>query len=107
MSKYLSDFYFGLGVSGGAEAILHSANRLLSEYHNDGSFTMLNVDFSNAFNLVGRSALLHEVRVRLPSISLLVDFSYGQEMRLYMGDTHIWSTIRMQQGDPLGPDNIK
>ncbi|GJS87392.1 hypothetical protein Tco_0770028 [Tanacetum coccineum] len=61
MSKYLSDFQFGVGVSGGAEAILHSVNRVLSEYHNDGSLAMLTVDFSNAFNLVDRSALLHEV----------------------------------------------
>ncbi|GJW65771.1 hypothetical protein Tco_0117655, partial [Tanacetum coccineum] len=45
---------------GGAEAILHSVNRVLSEYHNDGSLAMLTVYFSNAFNLVDRSALLHE-----------------------------------------------
>nr|GEX07686.1 putative reverse transcriptase domain-containing protein [Tanacetum cinerariifolium] len=45
---------------GGAEAILHSVNRVLSEYHNDRSLAMLTVDFSNAFNLVDRSTLLHE-----------------------------------------------
>ncbi|GJY21074.1 putative reverse transcriptase domain-containing protein [Tanacetum coccineum] len=103
MSKYLGDFQFGVGVSGGAEAVLHSANRVLSEYHNDGSLAMLTVDFSNAFNLVDRSALLHEVRVRCPSISLWVDFLYGQATRLYIGDTHIWSATGVQQGDPLGP----
>ncbi|GJW90618.1 putative reverse transcriptase domain-containing protein [Tanacetum coccineum] len=103
MSKYLGDFQFGVGVSGGAEAVLHSANRVLSEYHNDGSLAMLTVDFLNAFNLVDRSALLHEVRVRCPSISLWVDFLYGQATRLYIGDTHIWSATGVQQGDPLGP----
>ncbi|GJU55767.1 hypothetical protein Tco_1229481 [Tanacetum coccineum] len=55
LSKYLSDFQFGVEVPGGTEAILHSANRLLSEYHNDGSLAMLTMDFSNAFNLVDRS----------------------------------------------------
>ncbi|GKD06089.1 hypothetical protein Tco_1181063 [Tanacetum coccineum] len=54
MSKYLGDFQFGVGVSGGAEGVLHSANRVLSEYHNDGSLAMLTMDFSNAFNLVDR-----------------------------------------------------
>ncbi|GKE36208.1 putative reverse transcriptase domain-containing protein [Tanacetum coccineum] len=103
MSKYLSDFQFGVGVSGGAKAILHSVNRVLSEYHNDGSLAMLTVDFLNAFNLVDRSALLHEVRVKCPSISLWVDFLYGQASRLYIGHTHIWCAIRVQQGDPLGP----
>ncbi|GJU44937.1 putative reverse transcriptase domain-containing protein, partial [Tanacetum coccineum] len=73
MSKYLGDFQFGVGMSGGVEAILHSANRVLREYHNDGSLAMLTVDFSNAFNLVDRSALLHE------------------------------SATGVRQGDPLGP----
>ncbi|GKB63897.1 hypothetical protein Tco_0920083 [Tanacetum coccineum] len=36
ISKYLSDFQFEVGVSGGAEAIVHSVNQVLSEYHNDG-----------------------------------------------------------------------
>ncbi|GJZ95308.1 putative reverse transcriptase domain-containing protein [Tanacetum coccineum] len=103
MSKYLSDFQFGVRVSGGAEAILHGVNRVFSEYHNEGSLAMLTMDFSNAFNLVDKSALLHEVRVKCPSISLWVNFLYGQTSRLYIGDTHIWSAIGVQQGDPLGP----
>nr|GEU42158.1 RNA-directed DNA polymerase, eukaryota [Tanacetum cinerariifolium] len=37
-------------------------SNLLSKYHNDGSLSMLTVDFSNAFNLMDRSALLHKIR---------------------------------------------
>jgi len=60
---------------------------------------MLTVDFLNAFNLVDRSALLREVRLRCPSISLWVEFLYGQAARLYLGDGHIMSAT----GDPLWP----
>jgi hypothetical protein len=70
MAKYLNDFQFGVGVSGGAKAILHCVNRVLNPRHGDGSLTMLTVDILNAFNLVDRSALLREVRLRCPSISL-------------------------------------
>ncbi|GJY07118.1 hypothetical protein Tco_0374172 [Tanacetum coccineum] len=59
--------------------------------------------WSYAVNLVDRSALPYEVRVRCPSIYLWVDFLYGQATRLYIGDTHIWSASGVQQGDPLGP----
>jgi hypothetical protein len=76
-AKYLNDFQYGVGVSGGAEAILHSANRVMSQRYEDGSLAMLTVDFSNAFNMVDRSAMLQEVRVRCPSISLWVEFLYG------------------------------
>nr|GEV39448.1 reverse transcriptase domain-containing protein [Tanacetum cinerariifolium] len=50
----------GVGVPSGAEAVLHGANRFLNKFHSDGSLAMLTVDFSNAFNLVDRTALLHE-----------------------------------------------
>ncbi|XP_022023453.1 uncharacterized protein LOC110923700 [Helianthus annuus] len=64
---------------------------------------MLTVDFSNAFNLVDRIALLNEVRKMCPSISAWVDFLYGQPARLYVGNDYIWSSTGVQQGDPLGP----
>jgi hypothetical protein len=41
--------------------------------------------------------------VRYPSISLWVEFLYGQAARLYLGDEHIMAAARVQQGDPLGP----
>ncbi|GJV30569.1 putative reverse transcriptase domain-containing protein [Tanacetum coccineum] len=103
MSKYLGDFQLGVGVPNGAEAMLHGANRFLNKFHSDGSLAMLTVDFSNAFNLVDRTTLIYEVRTRCPSISLWVDFLYGQSARLYVGDDHIWSTTGVQQGDPLWP----
>nr|GEV59109.1 RNA-directed DNA polymerase, eukaryota, reverse transcriptase zinc-binding domain protein [Tanacetum cinerariifolium] len=46
----------------GAETVLHGVNKVLSEYHNDGYLAMLTMDLSNAFNLVDRSALLHEIK---------------------------------------------
>jgi hypothetical protein len=82
---------------------LHSANKVLSEQHGDGSLTILTVDFLNAFNLVGKSALLREVRLRHSSISLWVEFLYGQAMRLYLGDRHIIFVSGVQQGDTLRP----
>ncbi|KAI3822031.1 hypothetical protein L1987_09612 [Smallanthus sonchifolius] len=103
MAKYLGDFQFGVGVPNGAETVLHSANRFVNAHHRDGSLAMLTVDFSNAFNLVDRTALLNEVRKMCPSISAWVDFLYGQPARLYVGNDYIWSSTGVQQGDPLGP----
>ena len=79
ITKYLCDFQFGVGVPSGAEAVLHSANRFLSKFHSDGSLAMLTIDFCNAFNLVDRTALLNEVRVRCQSI-------------FFMGELFIWTT---------------
>lgn len=41
--------------------------------------------------------------MRCPSISLLVEFLYGQEIRVYLGDEHIMSTTKVKQGDLFGP----
>jgi len=87
--EYLGDFQFGVSVLGGANTILHSVNKVLNEHHTDGSLAMLTVDFSNAFNLFDRIVLLREVRGKCSSISLWVDFLYGQVARLYIGDEFI------------------
>ncbi|GJR83044.1 putative reverse transcriptase domain-containing protein, partial [Tanacetum coccineum] len=78
MSKYVSDFQFGVRVSGGTEAVLHSVNKV--------------IDITTRGE--GKMSL---------SISLWVDFLYVHAMRLYIGDTHIWYAIGVQQGDPLDP----
>ncbi|GKD29043.1 hypothetical protein Tco_1239821 [Tanacetum coccineum] len=105
MLKYLSDFQFGVGVSGGAEAILHSANRLLSEYHNDGSLAMLTVDFSNAFNLVDRSSLLQEIR---DSCKLILHAWYLDDITI-IGDleevSRVLDIIKLREG--LFPVDIR
>lgn len=40
--------------------------------------------------------------MRYPSISLWVEFPYGQASRLHIGDRHIMSTTGVRQGNPLG-----
>lgn len=103
MTRYLSDFQFGVGVPCGGEAILHSANRILEEKCSLSSLSMLLVDFSNAFNLVDRSAMLREVRFRCPIISKWVEFCYAFPANLYYGASTLSSAQGVQQGDPLGP----
>lgn len=62
MSAYLGDFQFGVGVSCEGEGILHSVNRLLELKGDRTDTSMLLIDFTNAFNMVGRSSLIREVR---------------------------------------------
>ncbi|XP_022032741.1 uncharacterized protein LOC110933848 [Helianthus annuus] len=103
MAQYLGDFQFGVGTPNGAEAVLHSANRFLNSFHEDGSMALLTVDFTNAFNMVDRSAFLQQVHQRCPSIYRWVQFLYAQPARLYVGSECFRATTGVQQGDPLGP----
>ncbi|GKA62621.1 reverse transcriptase domain-containing protein [Tanacetum coccineum] len=94
---------FGVGVPGGGEAILHAVNRLVEDRGDDVGLSMLLVDFQNAFNLVDRTVMLEEVRLRCPAISRWVEFCYSSPARLYYGEHSLWSCQGVQQGDPLGP----
>ncbi|XP_074347445.1 uncharacterized protein LOC141686301 [Apium graveolens] len=98
-----TDFQFGVGIPGGCEVVVHSVNRLLEARGDEVGLSMLLVDFKNAFNLIDRSILLQEARVRCPSISPWVEFCYSCPARLYYGDSVLWSCQGVQQGDPLGP----
>ncbi|GJW72248.1 putative reverse transcriptase domain-containing protein [Tanacetum coccineum] len=103
MCGYLDDIQFGVGVSGGGEAILHVVNRLIEDRGDDVGLLMLLVNFKNAFNLVDREVMLKEVRLCCPAISCWVEFCYSNPARLYYGEHTLWSCQGVQQGDPLGP----
>ncbi|GJR84358.1 hypothetical protein Tco_0155143 [Tanacetum coccineum] len=94
---------FGVGVAGGSKAIFHSVNRLIEACGDDVGYSMLLVDFKNAFNLVDREVMLREVRLCCPAISSWVEFCYSSPARLYYGEHILWSCQGVQQGDPLGP----
>ena len=103
LGNYFGILQFGVGVPAGSEAILHAVNRLVEARGADVGLSMLLVDFQNVFNLVDRTAMLREVRLRCPSLSRWVEFCYSSPARLYYGDHTLWSCQGVQQGDPLGP----
>ncbi|GJR97521.1 reverse transcriptase domain-containing protein [Tanacetum coccineum] len=103
LDGYLDGLQFSVGVPGGGEAILHAVNRLVEDRGDDVGLSMLLVDFQNAFNLVDRTVILEEVRLRCPAISRWVEFCYSIPARLYYGEHSLWSCQGVQQGDPLGP----
>ena len=103
LDGYFDGLQFGVGVSGGGEAILHTVNRLIEDRGGDVGLSMLLVDFKNAFNMVYRAVMLREVRLRVPAISRWVEFCYSNPARLYYGEHTLWSHQGVQQGDPLGP----
>ncbi|GJZ67283.1 reverse transcriptase domain-containing protein [Tanacetum coccineum] len=103
LDGYLDGLQFGAGVAGGSEAILYSVNRLIEASGADVGLSMLLVDFNNAFNLVDREVMFHEVCLRCPAISRWVEFCYYNPAKLYYGEHTLWSCQGVQQGDPLGP----
>ncbi|CAI8046120.1 hypothetical protein GBAR_LOCUS25494, partial [Geodia barretti] len=102
--QILSPLQVGVGLPAGCEAILHSVMNIHESpsIPADHRFTLL-VDFSNAFNSVDRTALFHEVRTRIPTISSWMECSYGFQPNLLLENQTIPSCCGVQQGDPLGP----
>ena len=79
----------GVGVSGGAEAIVHATHRLMSSLHDNHVFVKL--DFSNAFNSVRRDTILANVAVKMPELYRFVKDSLDCNLMLIYGDDIIIS----------------
>ena len=62
---------------------------------------MILVDASNAFNSVNRQALLHNVRVICPELSIIAINMYRTTCRLFDGGSEILSQEGTTQGDNL------
>lgn len=98
---YLKPRQLGVGVKGGAEALVHGARRYLDNLPADHVFVKL--DFSNAFNSVRRDAMREAVALHAPSLLGYFDSAYGEVTLLKLGEFVIDSAEGIQQGDPLGP----
>ena len=66
---------------------------------------ILQVDFTNAFNLVSRSAMFDVIASDFPSLLNVVEYLYGTQGFLRVGydSEFLASCVGVQQGCPLAP----
>jgi hypothetical protein len=98
-SEELRPFQVGVGVSGGAEAIVHAARRLVT--HLPDNHVIVKLDFTNAFNTVRRDLILDTVAEKIPQLYRFVHATYSCEAKLAYGSHTILSREGTQQGDPI------
>ena len=89
----------GVGVSVGAEAIVHATRRIVSEL--PMGHVMIKLDFANAFNSVRRDAIRDRVADQLPELHKFVYASHACDSKLTFGTSTILSCDGSQQGGPL------
>ena len=107
LDTYFGSLQVGVGKKNGADGIIHSINTLYRTGRLHQGRGILQVDNTNAFNLVSRAAIFRQVRAICPEILPLVEWLYAEQnplLYLYTdsGEEHIESASGTQQGDPLG-----
>jgi hypothetical protein len=99
---FLQPYQYGVGVPGGVEAIIHAFNRIIRYSSLPPDFVLTLIDFSNAFNEINRTNLLHQVHRTFPQIFPWVQCCYSIGAPLFLGNgSIIYATTGIQQGDPL------
>jgi Reverse transcriptase (RNA-dependent DNA polymerase) len=103
----LAPLQLGVAVKGGAEAIVHTVRRLITHYLDAAVFpdwALLQVDFSNAFNLMRCDVFCQLTLEHFSSLGPWVTWCYDSPSHLfYEGEIVCISARGVQQGDPLGP----
>jgi hypothetical protein len=100
----LSPLQVGVACKRGAEEIVHPARDAIARHWQSQDFTVLKIDFCNAFNMVSRQVLIDECHRLFPTLVPWVQFCYGAQPHLFWGsETVLLSCVGVQQGDPLGP----
>ena len=87
------------GLESGCEVAVHAVVDLFEE---DVSHGFIQIDTSNAFNLINWTLILHNVRILCPEIATYINNCYMKHSRLFItGGKEIWSNERTTQGDPI------
>lgn len=101
LATLLSPRQLGIAVKGGCEAAVHATRQVSQTLPADHAIVKL--DFSNAFNCLGRGPMLNAISNHVPEILKFCLLSYGNPSFLRFHDQCILSQEGVQQGDPLGP----
>ena len=103
IAAHLQPHQLGVGVPGGAEAIVHSAQPYVRHQLFSADHLLAQVDLNNAFNRVSRHAVLQAVETICPTILPWVGYTLCCRSHLYFSKFLLHSSFSVQQGDPLGP----
>ena len=98
----LGPFQVGVACRRGAEEIVHETRDRISRQWESADFTVLKIDFRNAFNCVSRQVLIDECQRHFPGLVPWVQWCYGSESSLFYA-SDLQSSVGVQQGDPFGP----
>ena len=90
----------GVGVKGGAEVAVHTTR---SFFYANPDAVGLQVDFTNAFGMVDRAAVLSAVKAQCPGIFRWVATCYSAPSTLFYRGSRIPCSSGVHQGDPLSP----
>ena len=95
----------GVGVAGACVVAPMGLQRVVDAMHEggSGSWGVLQVDFSNAFNCLRRRDMLDAVRRRCPEALPWMAACYAEHSPLFCGGRVLRSESGLQQGDPCGP----
>ena len=97
----LAPLQLGAGVKGGVEAACHAVKAALES---DPDIMALHMDVKNAFNALGRNAILAAVKRVRPELLPFVQWAYGAATNLVVlgSDAEpLKSACGVRQGDPL------
>ena len=100
---FFEPIQFGVACPMGSEKVIHGIRACVDKHWNDLDFSVLKVDFKNAFNLVSRDAVLQECAKHFPDLLPWVAWCYGSHPFLWHPMGQLTSQSGVQQGDPLGP----
>ena len=100
---FLEPIQFGVACPMGSEKVIHGIRACVEKFWNDRDFSVMKVDFKNAFNLVSRDAVLQECAKHFPDLLPWVAWCYDSHPFLWHTMGQLTSQSGVLQGDPLGP----
>eukprot|EP00731_Ephydatia_muelleri_P014080 Em0007g1390a len=108
LKQRVIDFFepiqFGVACPMGSEKVIHGIRACVEKFWNDRDFSVMKVDFKNAFNLVSRDAVLQECANHFPDLLPWVAWCYGSHPFLW----HTMGQLTSQSGDtPTFPSELK
>lgn len=87
------------GQQAGGEAAIHAMREIFSD---DECEAVLLVDAKNAFNTMNRKTMLHNIRIKCPSLATFVENTYSVPSDMYVNSSDKVTVVKSMEGTTQG-----
>ena len=87
------------GQQAGGEAAIHAMREIFSD---DQCEAVLLVDAKNAFNTMNRKTMLHNIRIKCPSLATFVENTYSVPSDMYVNSSDKVTVVKSMEGTTQG-----
>ena len=103
INEYIAPIQLLVATKGGIEAIIHDTREITTQYRDNKSMALLQIDLINAFNHIPQALSIREMRMKFPKMFRWVQYCYGENKKPHLCEATVDFSVSAEPTQAMQP----